>query len=206
MTTTARTRAQMIAEAPLQSMRTAHEHVRGGARTGGAPRSCAWQGCTACGEYRAPLSRSALRQYQWLCLDHVREFNKRWDYFQGMNADEIEAHRRDDVTWSRPTWPAGLSAADMRLKDPFELLHAHGFASHHNRPETPPRRPPTLAQSHAQTLGLELGFTVAELKNRYKSLAKQHHPDLHGGDREQEERLKEINASYTWLLAHPEAR
>jgi DnaJ-domain-containing protein 1 len=151
------------------------------------------------------MSRNSLRQYQWLCLEHVREFNKRWDYFQGMAADEIEAHRRDDVTWSRPTWPMGLSAAEMRLKDPFELLHAHGF-NPHRRQEGPPRRPPTTAQGHAQTLGLELGFTIEELKRRYKALAKKHHPDLHGGDRQQEERLKEINAAYTWLLANPEAR
>ena len=195
----------MIAEAPLRHGTGQHEHVRGGARLGGAPKSCAWQGCTASGDYRAPLSRSELRQYQWLCLDHVREFNKRWDYFQGMAADEIEAHRRDDVTWSRPTWPMGLTAAEMRLKDPFELLHAHGFTSH-PRQETPVHRPPTTAQTHAQTLGLEPGFTVIELKRRYKSLVKQHHPDLHGGDRQQEERLKVINAAYTWLLAHPDAR
>ena len=205
MTTTARTRAQIIAEAPLRPAQGGREHVRGGARIGGATKACAWPGCTACGEYRAPLSRQELRQYQWLCLDHVREFNKRWDYFQGMAAEEIEAHRRDDVTWSRPTWPTGLSAAEMRLKDPFELLHAHGFSSH-RREEGPPRRPPTTAQAHARTLGLDPGFTVAELKTRYKSLAKKHHPDLYGGDRQQEERLKEINAAYTWLLAHPEAR
>ena len=196
----------MIAEAPLRHPGGGAGHLRGGARIGASSDLCAWPGCTGCGEYRAPLSRNALRQYQWLCLDHVRQFNKGWDYFQGMAAEEIEAHRRDDVTWSRPTWPAGLSAADMRLKDPFELLHAHGFTSHPGGREAPPRRPPTTAQTHAQTLGLEPGFTGPELKRRYKSLVKQHHPDLHGGDRQQEERLKEINAAYTWLLAHPDAR
>jgi hypothetical protein len=192
----------MIAEEPLHAA-AGRQHVRGGARVEGASRACAWPNCDACGEYRAPRSRNSLREYQWLCLEHVREFNRNWDFFQGMNTDEIEAMRRDDVTWSRPTWPPGLNTADLRLKDPFELLHAHGFTR--QRPE-PPKRPPTTAQSHAHTLGLEPGFTVAELKTRYKSLAKQHHPDLHGGDRRQEERLKEINAAYTWLLAHPGER
>jgi hypothetical protein len=193
----------MIADGPLRQ-NMAREHARGGARVDGPARSCAWPDCTGCGEYRAPTSRATLRDYQWLCLEHVREFNRRWDYFQGMGADEIEAQRRDDITWSRPTWPPGLNTADMRLKDPFELLYAHGFSGH--RPPEPPKRPPTTAQTHARTLGLDLGFSVEELKRRYKILAKQHHPDLHGGDRSQEERLKEINAAYTWLLAHPDAR
>jgi len=39
-----------------------------------------------------------------------------------------------------------------------------------------------------------------ELKRRYKNLAKEHHPDLHGGDKAAEERLKLINEAYTFLL------
>ena len=42
--------------------------------------------------------------------------------------------------------------------------------------------------------------TLAELKRRYKQLAKKHHPDLHGGDKAAEERLKLINEAYTYLL------
>lgn len=206
MTTTTRSRAQMIAEGPLRQRAGGHAPRRGGAHAGPADRICAWPQCAACGEYRAPLSRDALRDYQWLCLEHVREFNRRWDYFQGMATEEIEAHRRDDITWSRPTWAPGLNTADMRLKDPFELLHAHGFTAKRRRQEASPARPPSTAQTHAATLGLSPGFSIAELKQRYKTLAKQHHPDLHGGDRHQEERLKEINAAYTWLLAHPDAR
>jgi DnaJ-class molecular chaperone len=50
-----------------------------------------------------------------------------------------------------------------------------------------------------QRLGLAGSFTLAELKRRYKQLAKKHHPDLHGGDRMAEERLKLINEAYTYL-------
>ena len=202
--TSFRTRARMIAEEPLHPPEPVPQRLRGGARIGGSIQPCEWPGCTACGDYRAPRSRTQLREYQFLCLDHVREFNRAWDYFKGMPPEQIEAHRRDDVTWSRPTWPPGLNTADLRLKDPFELLHAHGFTKH--SPKDPPSaRPPSTAQAHAQTLGLAPGFTADEMKRRYKTLVKQHHPDLHGGDRHQEERLKGINAAYTWLLAHPNA-
>ena len=42
--------------------------------------------------------------------------------------------------------------------------------------------------------------TLQELKARYKQLAKRHHPDLHGGDKKAEERLKLINEAYTYLM------
>ena len=48
-------------------------------------------------------------------------------------------------------------------------------------------------------LQLEVGFTLADLKRQYKRLAKQHHPDLNGGDRGAEERLKSIIAAYRHL-------
>jgi DnaJ-class molecular chaperone len=51
-------------------------------------------------------------------------------------------------------------------------------------------------------LGLEPGFTLDELKRRFKALAKRHHPDLNGGDRAAEARLREIIEAYRYLLDH----
>jgi DnaJ-domain-containing protein 1 len=156
-------------------------------------RCCEWPGCTAAGEYRAPRSRTELRRWQFLCLEHVRAFNAAWDFFKGMTPEEIERHRRDDVTWHRPSWRFGVNGP--RIVDPLGLLG-----------DEPPPRPPPRQRSQAEqamdTLGLEAGFTLIELRRRYRELVKRHHPDLHGGDRAKEERLKAINAAYTWLLAH----
>ena len=49
-------------------------------------------------------------------------------------------------------------------------------------------------------LDLPADATLQELKARYKQLAKRHHPDLHGGDKKAEERLKLINEAYTYLM------
>ena len=49
-------------------------------------------------------------------------------------------------------------------------------------------------------LDLPPDVTLKELKARYKQLAKRHHPDLHGGDKKAEERLKLINEAYTYLM------
>jgi hypothetical protein len=162
---------------------------------GARSRCCAWPGCDAEGVYRAPTSRERLREYQLLCLDHVREFNRQWDFFAGMNTSQIEAHQRADATWHRPSWRFGTTpGAETRWNDAFGLF---GEGAH--APPKRPSRPLTKAERMMAVLDLEDGFTLDELKTRYKTLAKQHHPDLHGGDKAAEERLKLINEAYTFL-------
>jgi hypothetical protein len=50
---------------------------------------CQHAGCGEAALYRAPRSRSNLRDYLWFCLEHVRDYNKRWDYFAGLDATEM---------------------------------------------------------------------------------------------------------------------
>src|SRR5262245_65349133 len=44
---------------------------------------CQWRGCSAAGLHRAPRGRGREGQYYLLCLDHVRQFNASYNYFQG---------------------------------------------------------------------------------------------------------------------------
>lgn len=46
-----------------------------------------------------------------------------------------------------------------------------------------------------ETLGVARSASDAEIKTAYKKLARQHHPDLHPGDKAAEERFKEISAA-----------
>ena len=48
------------------------------------PRRCAAIGCRDEGLYPAPKSRDALRDYIWFCLDHIRAYNKSWNYYDGL--------------------------------------------------------------------------------------------------------------------------
>lgn len=75
-------------------------------------RGCAFPDCVAAGSYRAPRSRHELDQHIWLCLDHIREHNRAWDYFAGMSQAEIEAHVERDIIGWRPTWPLGRLSAN----------------------------------------------------------------------------------------------
>ena len=57
-----------------------------------AARRCDHEGCTNPGEFRAPRSRDTLKTYYWFCLDHVREYNKAWNFYAGMSRDDVERY------------------------------------------------------------------------------------------------------------------
>ena len=50
---------------------------------------CDWNNCNEIGEYRAPIEKDNSRKYRMLCLEHVKEFNKNWNYFSGMNDQQV---------------------------------------------------------------------------------------------------------------------
>ena len=157
-------------------------------------------GCGGAGEYRAPKSRQSLREYWWFCLEHVRAYNAAWDFYKGMTAAQIEAATRADTHWQRPTWPLGHLGA--RLDEAIRLDPLHVLNAGLNRAERQRRREaetPADLREPLATLGLAWPLSMADLKTRYKQLAKQHHPDANNGDRAAEERLKTINLAYATL-------
>jgi hypothetical protein len=171
-------------------------------------RHCDMPGCGAPGEYRAPKSRSRLTDYWWFCLEHVRGYNAAWDFYKGMSPGEIEAQLRADTSWRRPSWPLGHLGARLDeaiTHDPLHVLNAAGFRS---RGGTRAHEAPSEMREPLATLGLSWPVTMAEVKTRYKELAKRHHPDANNGDRAAEERLKIINLAYAAVrsrLAEPRA-
>ena len=158
--------------------------------------TCDHPGCAAGGIYPAPQSRAALRSYYWFCLEHIRAYNATWNYFAGMDDDEIEYQIRRDTVWERPSWPfAGLSSdrGQPRFRDPFGCFDEDRAAAGGHA-----RRNSAEAKAMA-VLEVAPPVTSERLKARYKELVKQHHPDTNGGDKAAEERLKEINAAYSTL-------
>lgn len=163
-------------------------------------RPCDHPGCEARGDYRAPRSRTELNSFYWFCLDHVRAYNASWNFYEGMSANEIEAEIRSDTVWQRPSWPLGarvgaLYAARWRGFGMFDL-------DENEESETrAPKRPRSPQEKALVLFDLQPPLTLAQLKARYKDLVKRHHPDVHGGDKAAEERLKEINQAYSTLKA-----
>lgn len=176
-----------------------------------APPACAWPGCAELGPYRAPVSPERIAEYQWFCLDHVRIYNRSWNYYVGMSDAEMEAHIRSDGTWNRPTWPLGdgpladkagrSGRADAKayrldgLSDPFGVLNGQ---FHGGTVAPPPELTPAEKRAFS-VLGLAFPATFEEVKARYKTLVKRHHPDANHGAKDAEERLKRINEAYRTL-------
>jgi curved DNA-binding protein CbpA len=174
-------------------------------------RACQMQGCDAAGTHRAPKGRHAEGEYFWFCLDHVRAYNKSYNYFSGMNDAAVQAFQKDATIGHRPTWRMGVNAkgdeaprATGRMKfgwtqhphDPFRLF-GDGFQA--KRPEPERRSVHNMEMKSLETLGLDRSATAADVKSRYKTLVKRHHPDANGGDRSLEDRLREIIQAYSYL-------
>ncbi len=168
-------------------------------------RRCDHPACGQLGEYRAPRSRYELDRHYWFCLEHVREYNAAWDYFADMNQEEIEQFQRSNAFWHRPTWRIGGRVTgdwfENGVPGEFGLFGADEKPYTANPGEGREPRPfkPGERQALAE-MNLEWPLTLKEIKDRYKTLAKQHHPDTNGGDKEAEERLKTIIQAYTHLL------
>lgn len=161
---------------------------------------CMVEGCREPGAYKAPKSKDDLHEYQWMCLDHVREHNQKWDYFSGMERDEIEDFIKDSITGHRPTW-------DRESRVRYNTAHLHDalyeFLNDGRQPVKPPQPPLSAKLRKAlSALDMEYPFTEAELKSQYRILVKKHHPDVNKGDKQSEETFKQITAAYHCLGEH----
>ena len=155
---------------------------------------CEWQGCTEPGLYPAPKGRSHEGEYHRFCLEHVRQYNKAYNYFAGMPDEDVAKHQKDDVVGHRPTWFVGVNATAKKrtafapegrngfswrfgTQDPFGLFGAAATQVEERNVE--PARPLHRAERKClRQLNLEEGATKAEIKARFKDLVKRHHPDL----------------------------
>ncbi len=177
---------------------------------------CEVDGCRMPGVHRAPKGRGHDGQYHQFCMNHVREYNKSYNYFKDMSDTDVAEYQRSARTGHRPTWSLGtnkgLGGIDEEIQqqanpssashtskfsDPFGFFGEKYTASKRTRTE---RRQVRNAERKAlATLGLDIDVEPEEAKARYKMLVKRHHPDANGGGQEYEEKLREIIQAYDYL-------
>ena len=84
-------------------------------------RACDVEGCKEAADYRAPMGRGKEGQFHHFCLEHVREYNKSYNYFEGMTDDDVIAYQRDALTGHRPTKPIGVRGGPPAPQRPLSL-------------------------------------------------------------------------------------
>ena len=170
-------------------------------------RRCEWPECEDIGVHRAPKSRDDLKTFSWFCLEHAREYNRAWNYYDGMSDQEVEADMRRDIVWRRPTWPLGNGSESFNpnglgfsfFVDLLGILggqRAHRFSS----AEARDLGLDAEQRSAMAVLGVNGPFNVETVKARYKALVKRHHPDSNGNVDASDEKIKEINHAYQVVM------
>lgn len=167
-------------------------------------RCCDYPGCDKIGEHKAPKHRG-LNEYYYFCVDHVREYNKAWNFFEGMSETEVQDHMLRSMYGDRPTWRYDSEGG---LEDDLRDRVWQEYEGSDEAPRGGQKRQSyhTHESGHAAQeiealalMGLEPPTDLKEIKERYKGLAKKHHPDLNPDCDKSEEMLKKINMAYTIL-------
>ncbi len=161
---------------------------------------CAWENCFEIGEYKAPTEKDNSKKYKLLCLIHVKEFNKNWNYFSDMTEKQIYNFLKSDMTWHKPTQSFGSSDNFFKilwnnaLKD--ELKSKYFDVENKNINKLKFNNNDLKAFS---VLGLSVGLKWNKVQEKFKKLVKKFHPDMNAGNKKYEEKLKVITLAYTQL-------
>lgn len=158
-------------------------------------RCCDHPGCSEPGEYRAPKDRS-LKSYYWFCLKHVQEYNAKWNYYDGLDAEEEEKQeqrRRRFRFGSKVKYNFGFDInGNFEFYDDYSPDYSIINEAHFTKDE---RLCLQIMEIEFDDLNVDL------LKKQYKKMVKKYHPDVNPGNKEAEEKFKLLSTAYKSILS-----
>jgi len=162
---------------------------------------CDWKNCSKVGGYKAPMEKDNSKVYRWLCLDHIKEFNKSWDYFNGMTENQIFEFIKSDMTWHKPTQSFGSSDSFFKILWKDVLSKDKNFIRNKLNMEDNVKSKNFNNKDIAafKILELEIGVIWPKIQNKFKTLVKKFHPDMNSGNKIYENKLKNITLAYSQL-------
>ena len=160
-------------------------------------KGCDFPGCKEKGAYRAPKHPDILDQFFWFCRDHVREYNLKWNFFGTATDEEFQKLLEKDRLWERETKPFsrkddGNAWHRLGVDDPHALLGDNSTRNPAKPTSNATRKLPPTERKAIEILDVRDTWTKTEIRKAYKSLVKDLHPDMNGGDRSDEDRLQEV--------------
>ena len=160
---------------------------------------CDWKNCKEIGAYKAPLEKDNSKKFKLLCLEHIKIFNKNWNYFENMNDEEIEFFIKSDLTWHKSTKSFGSSDNffnilwNNALDDKINIFKDSSFREFKKKKLT------QTDKDALQIMELNDGVKWEEIHKKFKSLVKKYHPDKNQGNKKFEDKLKKITLAYSQL-------
>ena len=160
---------------------------------------CEWENCNEKGDYKAPIEKDNSKNHRWLCKEHIKLFNKSWDYFDGMNQGEIEDFLKSDMTWHRPTQQFGSSENffnilwNNALEDKMNIFNSSNFKDFQKTKLS------SKEKDAFDILDLNYSAKWTEIQQKFKYLVKKYHPDKNNGNKKFEDKLKKITLAYSQL-------
>lgn len=154
----------------------------GSSREAQAVRMCDRHGCDQPGNHPAPKAPNSPERWHF-CEAHAAEYNRNWDYFQGLTPEEAAA------------------------REARESADARGFASARHYgwggPGDGTRSPDEMRA--LDLFGLDADADFESVKRAWRALAKETHPDVRPGDAEAATRFQAGQAAFD-VLRHAEER
>ena len=162
-----------------------------------ADKPCDYPGCKEKAAFRAPKSPDLLDEYFWFCKDHIREYNLKWNFFNGTTDEEFQKFLDKDRVWERETKPFsrqgdGNAWARLGVNDPMALLGEKATQNPGRVMSQATRKLPATERKAIEILDARDTMSKTEIRKVYKGLIKVLHPDMNGGDRSHEEQLQEV--------------
>ena len=152
---------------------------------------CDQENCYEIAMFKAPKSVNS-KNYYYFCKEHIKIYNKRWNFFAGKSQNEIYNYLKNEMYINKPTRPIS-DRISSKIKFDFSYI----FENNYNYNKKSDNNDLVDDLSAALTLfKLKQPFSMQELKKSYKELVKKNHPDVHGGDINKDSLLKKINNYY----------
>ena len=160
---------------------------------------CDWDNCKKVGSYKAPVEIDNSKKFRLLCLEHIKIFNKKWNYFANMSDKEIEYFIKSDLTWHKPTKSFNSSENffnilwNNALEDKVNIFESSNYKNFKKTELT------NTDRDALDIMGLKYMAKWEEIQKKFKSLVKKYHPDKNLGSKKFEDKLKKITLAYSKL-------
>ena len=160
---------------------------------------CEWENCKEFGDFKAPSEKDNSKNFKWFCKIHIKLFNEKWNYFDGMSTPEIELFLKSDITWHRPTQKFGSGDNFFNILWSNALSEKFKIFNEENSVKLNEKKLCEKDKDAFRIMDLELNSDWKTIQKKFKTLVKKFHPDRNSGNKKFEDKLKKITMAYSHL-------